>query len=72
MTTMVSAADVALLRSELERLREENQRLYDAALSFGALAERLNRKLQMERLRTSTSEVGVMHAPRLFELQNHA
>jgi hypothetical protein len=58
MNTMVSAEDVALLRSELERLREQNQCLYGAALTFGALAERLNLRLQMERLRTSTSETG--------------
>jgi hypothetical protein len=69
MNTMVSAADVALLRSELERLREQNRCLYDAALTFGALAERLNLSLQMERLRTSTSEASVMHDPRPFELR---
>jgi hypothetical protein len=56
MNTMVSAEDVALLRSELERLREQNQCLYGAALTFGALAERLNLSLQLERLRRSASE----------------
>ena len=56
MNTMVSAEDVALLQSELERLREQNQCLYGAALTFGALAERINLRLQKERLRTSTPE----------------
>ena len=68
MNTIVSPTDIELLRSELERLREQNQYLYDAALAFGALAERLNLRLQMEQLRTSISEASVMPDHRPFEL----
>jgi hypothetical protein len=67
MNPMVPAADVALLQ-ELERLREENRRLYEAALTFGALAERLNLRLQMGLLQTSPSEASVIHDDRPFEL----
>ena len=67
MNPMVPAADVALLQ-ELERLREENRLLHEAALTFGALAERLSLRLQIGLLETSPSEASMIHDDRPFEL----
>jgi hypothetical protein len=67
MNPMVSAADVALLR-ELERLREENQRLHEAALTFGALAEGLSLRLPTGRLETPPPETSVIHHDRPVEI----
>jgi hypothetical protein len=36
-------------RLEIQRLREENERLIEASNAFGQLAERLNTELQQER-----------------------
>jgi hypothetical protein len=36
-------------RLEIQRLREENERLVEASNAFGQLAERLNTELQKER-----------------------
>jgi hypothetical protein len=48
--------ELANLRDELARVKEENRHLREAARTFGQLAERLNRALQEELRRRATPE----------------
>lgn len=55
----MSGDELDKCRDELHSLKEENQHLREAANSFGALAERLRDRLEVERRQNATDRRAV-------------